>query len=56
MQKQWTSDVACLLGRFFNNAKPANWRKETAEIAEIVQHNKQNDDQHNTEITKVQIT
>ena len=56
MQKQWPSDVTYLLGRFFNNAKPANRRKETAEIAEMVEHNKQNDDQHNTKITKGQIT
>ena len=50
MQKQGTSDVAYLLGRFFNNAEPANQLKEKAEIAEIEEHNKRND-QRNTMIT-----
>ena len=40
MQKQCTSDVRYVLGRFFNNAKSANRRKETVEIAEIAEHKK----------------
>ena len=55
MQKQWTCDVTYLLGRFFNNAKPANQRKETADNADIVEHNKQNG-RHNTKITEREIS
>ena len=55
MQKQCTSDVTYVLGRFFNNAKSANRRKETVEIAEIAEHKKQND-QRNTKIIISQIS
>ena len=54
MQKQWTSDVTYLLGQFFNDAKPTYRRKETVELAEIVEHNTQND-QRNTKITRSQV-